>query len=602
MIKLYLDIETYSSVDLKAVGVYRYVESPDFSIDLCSYAFDDDPVKTLEDEDIWQLQPYIEDPSILKVAHNAAFERICFSTFFDYKGYMDPAMFHDTMAVAGVRGYPKSLKPLAKALGAEEKDEAGTALVNFFSKPDRKGQRRFPEDHQEKWAAYVQYNAQDVATLRDVDRRMGDFPVEAERQVYLADQRINDRGMRVDTTLAARAVHVASWNQAQQVAEIQKITGIDNPNSNPQMTEWLRPRVPSLPNLRAETVQALLSGPLPDDVRRVLELRQELALIASKKFQAALNGVCGDGRIRGQFRYFGAHTGRWTGRGVQPQNLPRERFGTEVEAEAAILDLALGFGADAITLKKLVRPMFLGPFSVVDYSAIEARVIAWLAGEDWALKAFYEGRDIYVETAARMSTPDNQLNRSQGKVAVLALGYNGGVNSLRAMGASGTDNELKALVHQWRRANRNIVSLWSDLEEAFYRGGEAGMLRVRGNDRERHLELPSGRSIVYHGVRFRVENNGRRASFQSPQGFRTDTYGGRLSENATQAVARDVLAAALVRLDKAGYRVVGHIHDEILVETKDLNAVQEIMTEVPDWAEGLPIDGAGFVCRRYKKD
>ena len=298
-----------------------------------------------------------------------------------------------------------------------------------------------------------------------------------------------------------------------------------------------------------------------------------------------------------------------------PSSLVLRRFGWLEEAfkkdgeyddvgeQAALLDLELGLGADAVTLKKLVRPMFTGPFTVVDYSAIEARVIAWLAHEEWALEAFRSGRDIYVETAERMSTRDNKLDRSQGKVAVLALGYNGAVNSLRAMGASGSDADLKKLVYSWRRANANIVQLWDDLDDAFYRGGRAGRLEVVVEDKSRFLVLPSGRSIAYHQVGFKMDQMGRRrATFRSPQGFRTDTYGGRLAENATQAVARDVLAEAIVRLHENERTVVGHVHDEILVEGEDLAGTQQIMVQVPAWAEGLPIDGEGFVCKRYRKD
>lgn len=607
--KLYIDIETYSATDLKA-GVYRYVEDPAFQILMAAWAIDDGPITVaLGSEQILKI-PGLWDADVTKVAHNAQFERVCFSRFQYLLGYrlqwptfIPPEQYHDTMAVAGVKGYPQSLRNLAKSLDAEDKDEAGTTLVTFFCKPNpRKRERNLPEDHPQKWLEFILYCEQDVATLRDVDQRLGGFPTEMERDIYLADQIINDRGIPVDVNLARKAVSVAAANQEIQVAEIKEISGVDNPGSLPQMLGWLRGTGLTVPNLQKETVEKLLSSLLPDDTRRVLELRQELALVASKKFQAALDGVGADGRLRGQFRYFGAHTGRWTGRGVQLQNLPRASLKSETEAEAVILDIHLGLGADAATLKKLVRPMFVGPFTVVDYSAIEARVIAWLASEQWALKAFAEGRDIYVETANRMSTPDNRLNRSQGKVAVLALGYNGGIGSLRAMGASGSDEELQSLVHQWRRANPRIVGLWNLLDESFYRGGEAGLLRVTGSNKERRVELPSGRSIAYHNVSFKVDPQGRRrATFWSPQGFRTDTYGGRLAENATQAVARDILAEALVRLRREGYPVVGHVHDEILVSGDDEVAVREIMTQSPAWAAGMPIDGAGFVCKRYRK-
>ena len=627
MNRLRIDIETYCDLDLKKVGVYRYVEHPSFLILMAAWSLDGGPVRVFTDLDDISDIPGLWDDSVTKVAHNAQFERICFSRLHylnnggetEWPVFLTPEPWHDTMAIAAERGRPQGLDYLAKSLGAEPKDTAGTRLINIFSKPNRFGKRVLPEDRPLDWMDFLLYCAQDVSTLIEVDDALGGWNTETEHRVYITDQLINDRGLLVDVPMARAAVEAARVNEAAHVAEITKITGIANPNSNPQMMDWFARSGFPLENLQKETVEKALSCPLRSEHRRVLELRQELALVASKKFQAALSYSSRDHRLRGQFRFFGAHTGRWTGRGVQPQNLPREAFKApkvpgetdqengdraEALAEAAILDLKMGNGADALTLKKLVRPMFTGPFTVVDYAAIEARVIAWLANETWALEAFSGGRDIYVETADRMSTPDNPLNRSQGKVAVLALGYNGGVVSLRAMGAEGTNDELQKLVHQWRRANPRIVRLWEQLDEAFYRGGSAGpVLSVEGKGNDREIVLPSGRSIAYHQCRFTFDKIGRRrATFASPQGFRADTYGGRLAENATQAVARDLLAEALVRLEDAGHRVVGHVHDEILVEGDvPLDEVTEIMTEVPSWAEGLPVGGAGFTCRRYRK-
>ena len=610
MTKLYIDIETRSRLDIKNTNVYRYVQDADFKILMADFAIDDGPVEHVEGDDILGLRGLIIDPSVTKVAHNAGFERVCFSAALGVDGYLPPEEWHDTMAVAGVRGMPKKLETLAKFLQVSEKDAAGTALINFFCKPNRKGEFNRPEDHIEKWLDFCAYCQQDVVTMREIDLKMGDFPTETERLTSFADQRINDHGLRIDIPMARKAVAAASVNQDAHVREVISITSIENPNSVMQFGGWLQRRGHGLPDLRAETVEKALSGDLPDDVRRVLELRQELALVASKKFQAALSGVCRDGRLRGGFNFYGAHTGRWSGRGAQPQNLPREAFKDETEQEAAITDLLLGLGADALTLKKLVRPMFLLDGSVVDYSAIEARVIAWLAGEDWATEAFFAGRDIYVETANRMSTPGNKLTRFQGKVAVLALGYNGGVNSLRAMGATGSDEDLKKLVYQWRRANPNIVRFWDTLDNAFYRGGDAGhFITVRASTnncpcrQDREIVLPSGRAICYHSVMFKTDQMGhRRATFQAPAGYRTDTYGGRLAENVTQAVARDILAEAILRLHENGVPVVGHVHDEVLTEDPDFPRVQEIMVAPPSWAVGLPIDGAGFVTGRYKKD
>lgn len=602
---------------------YRYAEDPDFAFLMVAWAVDDGPVQVAFTREEINGIPYRHDPDTLKVAHNAAFERICFSRQGrrSVGSYLPPEEWHDTMAIAGEKGYPQSLGKLAVALGVEEKDEAGTALINWFCKPDRNGNFRRPEDHPEKWQRFVEYCRQDVVTLRAVHRKLGGWPNHTERSVYHTDQRINDRGMRLDLELAAAAETTAEDNRLTDELEISAITGVANPGSRDQLMAWFRERsdqeergaaaaypgaVPfDHPNdLQAATVEKLLQQDLPGDVRRVLELRQGLALVAAKKFTAGLLASNSDGRMRGGFRFFGAHTGRWAGKGVQPHNFPREQLATEAETSAAILDVKMGLGADALTLKALVRPMIMGPLTVVDYAAIEARVISWLAGEQWALDAFNDGRDIYVETAGRMGP---QYSRRHGKVAVLALGYNGGVNSLRALGATGTDDELQGIVNTWRSANQRIVRFWKDLETAFRSGGPVGEhLRVESDGGDRAIVLPSGRSIVYHDVhaRWKETQYGRKLGldFQDPRtGFRTSTYGGRLSENVTQAVARDVLAEALVRLEARGYPVVGHVHDEVLVEGSDVPGVTAVMTESPPWAGGLPIAAEGDTCDRYRK-
>lgn len=600
MTTLFIDIETRSRTDLKAAGAYRYAEDPDFRILMAAWAIDDGPVQVaLTDSEIWKI-PGLWNPLVHKVAHNAAFERICFSRFMRLPvgSYLEPEPWHDTMAIASELAYPAKLGPLAVALGAEPKDEAGTRLINMFCVPNRKGEFTTPEEKPEEWAAFIEYCRQDVSTLRDVHNRLGGWPTETERQIYLSDQRINDTGIKVDVDLAKVAREAALENQVEHELEFTALTGVANPSSGPQVQTWIRAQglQEVLPDLRAETVEKALQGTLTPPQRRALEIRQELALVAAKKYSAALAAVNGDGRLRGSFRFYGAHTGRWTGRGVQLHNLPRASLPSEAHTDAAILDLMMGAGADAHTLKALVRPLFTGPFTVVDYAAIEARVIAWLAGEQWALKAFRAGRDIYVETAQRMGG----LTRAQGKVAVLALGYNGAVGSLEAMGAKGSERELLQLVYQWRKANPAIVRFWSALDEAFRDGeGRVGdYVKVTRDGADRAIELPSGRFIVYHDVK-----PDRRITFKNYArgGARTDTYGGRLTENVTQAVARDILGEALVRLHQKDFRVVGHVHDEILVEGGNVKTITRIMTESPSWATDLPIDGEGFVAKRYRK-
>jgi DNA polymerase bacteriophage-type len=608
--KLYIDIETRSRQDLKKVGVYRYAECPDFRILMASWAYDDAPVTTAIGQAAALAVPGLFDPSVEKVAHNAQFERVCFSMA-DGTGWSDPAEWRDTAALAAEYGHPRSLNGVARSVGAPLKDDAGAKLIRLFCMPRRDGGWNDETTHPMEWLDFIAYCEQDVETLREVDRRLGDWPTPMERRIWDADQRINDNGIRIDADMARLAEQASLGNTGEMMRESIELTGLANPNSVQQLGRWLGEQGYPLPNLRAETVEAALAGELPPVVRQVLEMRLDLALASSSKYATGLAVVSPDERIRGSLRFHGAHTGRWSGRGLQPQNLPRAAFKTEHETEAAILDLKMGLGADPQTLKKLVRALFTGPFTVVDYAAIEARVIAWLAGEEWALQAFRDGRDIYVETAQRMGG----LTRSQGKVAVLALGYNGAVNSLRAMGAEGDDEELLALVVQWRRANKRIVKFWEVMQNALEEGGRVGPhIKVTRHGGTVKIHLPSGRALHYHNMRW-SRYHVKDAVTGKPkvkEGWRYDdptgqypyigTYGGRLTENVTQAVARDIMGEALVRLLDAGYAVAAHVHDEILVEGEhDVDTISKIMCEVPDWAAGLPVDGEGFSCQRYRK-
>lgn len=627
--KFYFDLETKSRVNLKKSSAYRYVSDPDFEILMLAWAFDDDPVQiTTDPSEMQELLPHITGSDVEKVTHNSNFERLCMSSFAGLPEgtYIHPRHWRDTQALAGIHGYPQKLEQLAGWLEGEQKDPAGSALIRLFCVPNStnrktasggtnpKGSFNRPEDFPEEWEQFKAYCVQDVETLRDVERSLPDWPSTMERNIEISSNLINDRGILVDVPLARQAVEIGETNGMVQELEIQKLTGVANPNSGPQMLKWLGSAGHPLPNLQAQTVADTLADGVEDPtVQRVLELRQELALVAAKKYEAALVRVNKDNRLRGAFQYFGAHTGRWAGRGVQLQNLPRETIGggelDGAELDSAILEAVASVmdtgEADAITLKALVRNMFIGPFTVVDYAAIEARVISWLAGEAWALEAFEKGRDIYVETGQRMGG----MSRSEGKVAVLALGYNGGIGSLKAMGAQGSDAHLQNLVSQWRSANPNIVQFWRDLDEAFRVGGEAGRISVERDGETRRVFLPSGRAVVYHGVKQRWAENrwGKRSrivSFKDPakNGLREDTYGGKLSENVTQAVARDVLGEALVRLTRANYRIVGHVHDEILIEGEvPVAEIEKIMIESPKWAEGLPLAAAGFSAPRYRK-
>lgn len=607
---LWLDIETFSEADLKKVGVYAYAADPSFEILFCWWTTDGvDYHLAVGAEEISEI-PGLWDVGVTKVAHNAPFERVCFSELLRlladivdapvHEPYLDPdpETWLDTAGWAAALGLPRSLDKLAKALGIDPKDSAGTRLINTFCKLVR-GKRIRPEDKPLEWIEFLEYGRQDVVTLYEAHQALiaeGEW-TESEREIYYVDQIINDRGVAVDVETARAAVEAGSENQLAASEELCELLGIANANSVVQIGATLREVAGvDLPNLQAETIeQALRRDDLTDTGRRALELRQELALSAAKKFAVMVDAQV-DGRLRGSFRYHGAHTGRWAGALWQPHNLPRHMA---ENPEAVIADLLMGLGASPLDLKGTIRSVILLNGVVVDYSAIEARIIGWYAGETWLLDAFRAGKDVYVEQAALMGP---QYSRSHGKVATLALGFQGAVGALQVMGATGTEEELLAQVKAYRKTNPNIVQFWYDLDEAFKRGGEAGRIYVeRFGDRRQHRKmfLPSGRALTYRSV---AVNSDGEISFTDHRGVRTYTYGGRLAENATQAGARDILAAALVRLHNAGYEIVGHVHDEAMVQnTTDVERVSEIMCELPDWAEGLPLAAEGGFMRRYRK-
>lgn len=623
MTKVYLDIETRSRQNLKKVGVHRYVTCPDFRILMCSWAVGDEG-KTFTDLDeqrmVDRLLEFEGDSSVVFVAHNAHFERTCFGSRI---GTPDPRRWHDTMAVAGERGLPMSLAGAADTLGCTPKDSAGKALINLFCKPRRDGGFNDHSTHPLEWLDFIAYCEQDVDTMREIDLKMGGFPSPMESRVWVVDQKVNDRGIEVDLELASVATAAVEANKARQRESIELLTGIVNPGSTPQMMRWAEEQGLPMQNCQADTILGLRqSGTLTYDQATALELRGEYALISYGKFGTAL-ATAVDGRIRGGLNFFGAHTGRWSGSGVQLQNLPRQSFDNDVDAAMAIDDLLTTGTADPQDLKRMVRSMFVGPLTVFDYASIEARVIAWMAGERWALEAFLAGRDIYIETMNRMGLK----SRFQGKVAVLALGYQGSIGSLRALMGTGAylsadgaivqydtlkearaagadpyipDEVLLRMVRRWRKTNSRIVDFWYTLDDAIAEGGRIGpQVRIRRKNKSMAVDLPSGRSIFYHGL---SQASGGEWSYKNRNGMRVGLYGGRLAENITQAVARDLLAEALVRLDDAGYPIVLHVHDEVVLEgAHDLATIESIMTEVPKWAKGLPIAAGGYTCLRYRK-
>lgn len=590
---LFLDYETRSRVDLRKSNVYAYCECPDFQVLMCAWAFGDDPVQLTEgsEETASVLGDWLRDPTVTKVAHNANFERVVTSRLLGVAGYLDPEPWVDTAALAVENGLPRSLDDLAKALGAEEKDSAGTRLINLFSKPNRKGEFVSPADKPAEWQDFAAYCRQDVATLRDIWSKLPSWPTEHERQLWIEDARINDRGLLIDLELADAAIEADKTNREEFSAELRKLLDIENPGSTQQMLAGLKSIGIDLPNLQAATV----AGAYEKTPHRALELRQALSLSAAKKFSAAKLNVCRDRRIRGAFKFFGAHTGRWSGgAGLQPQNLPRD---TVPDPRAAALDVQLFHRAEPKTLKALVRHMLTGPFTVCDYSAIEARVLAWLAGERWVLDAFMAGRDIYQETADRAGG----LTRQQGKAMVLGCGFVGSHNALRRVGAEGSDEELKELVTLWRRANPKIVRFWSKLERAYLYGGQAGPIEVQKTSSARRVVLPSGRALVYRGVQIVRSRFGEPELLWHSGRGEVRVWPGISVENVTQAVARDLLADALVRMS-GPYNIVGHIHDELIAGGEyDVQQMEADMCLPPDWAPGLPLAAEGTVMMRYQK-
>lgn len=653
---LFIDFETYSSVNLRDCGAYPYMASPDFAPLIMTYRYGVDGQTKIaqgEAEIKWALRGLNEREHVTFVAHNANFERQVLSRIFDYApgAFIPPERFIDTMAMGRSLGFPGSLADLARALHVEEKDSAGTALIQLFCVPSKKtGRAATPEERPEEWAAFCRYAIQDVDTMVEVytalTTRYGGFP-KGEREVWNADQRINDRGILVDAELAVRCMDIAAVVKDLHLRHMGVISGLANPNSTAQVVAWVNRRLVEagvmegqndipvfrdtgapLKSVDKASVAYLLSRTdLPRDVRTFLEERAASNAASVAKFKAMTNRLGVDNRVRGTIQYFGAHTGRWAGRGVQLQNLPSVTAGDD-EKTQAFVDRVMNEPAENFSiseLKPLIRGALMAPagqtLTVCDYSAIEARVLAWLAGEEWVLEAFRAGRDIYIETAARMfHVPYEEARplRKKGKVAVLALGYGGGINALKAMGAEGTDAELEEIKQTYRAANPRIARFWADLDRAMRnrsgRVGEYISIHPKANGLVT-IKLPSGRELFYHKLHFRTVNKFDKEvealHFLDPKSHRAviPTYGGRLTENVTQAVARDVLAHALVNLDKENVPVVAHVHDEVIAEGGvTVERMKELMGAgvgnplAPPWSEGLPLAAEGYYCARYRKE
>lgn len=639
---LSIDIETFSKASLPSVGVYRYAADESFEILLFAYAVDGGEVQIVDlargEQIPGDVLDALEDPGVVKSAFNAAFERVCLSAHLGHR--LDPEGWRCSMVWASFAGVPLDLAGVAKALHLEtEKMGEGKNLIRYFSLPAKPTkanggrERNLPEHAPDDWETFKAYCKRDVEVELAITKRLHAMPMPArEWDNYWDDQRINDRGVRIDADLATAAVDADNTGRASALERMRELTRVDNPASVTQLLAWLRSQGLQIDSLAKADVAAALEGALEGDVAEVLALRQEMAKSSVKKYERMLACRCPDGRAHGLLQFMGAgRTGRWAGRLVQVQNLPRQSI-SDLEAAA---DLVRTGHADMIetlwgsapqVLSELIRAAFVAEpgsrFLVADYSAIEARTIAWLAGEQWVLDLFEAGGDIYCETGTRMFRQVVEKHsplRQRAKVAVLACGYQGGVGALKTMGGEKlglSEDEMADIVAAWRAANPKIAQLWWDINAATIAVIKDGGARAVGRIRLAHdkgaliITLPSGRPLVYPSPRIGENRFGGESITHMGVGVnrkwgRIETYGGKLTENIVQATARDILAHAIARLERSGYPVVMHIHDEVVTEVPEgRGSVEELcalMSQAPPWADGLPLAAEGFESTYYRK-
>ena len=649
---LAIDLETYSSNNIK-YSVYKYVEAPDFEILLFAYAFDDDPVRvvdlaqgeTLPDD----VKAALYDKDVIKTAFNANFEINCLRKYFPD---LPEEQWECDRILSLYNSYPPHLAAVAKAMHFDEdrqKDTRGKALIRYFCLPCKPTKanggrtRNYPKDAPDKWDIFKEYNRQDVVVERAIrDKLVNLRPPDFEHENWLIDQAINRNGIMVNQALVDNAIRLSGEYREKLLARATEITGLDNPNSPLQVKGWLEERLGcAVDSLSKAAVADMLTGDLPEDVREMLTIRQKISKSSIKKYDAMRMAACQDSRIRGMFQFYGAaRTGRFAGRIVQLQNLPRNSMPDLDLARSMILDgdldtMELCYDDVQDVLSQLIRTALEAPpgkrFIVADFSAIEARVIAWLAGEEWEMKAFAEGKDIYCATASAMfgvPVVKHGVNgelRQKGKVAVLACGYGGGIGALKAMGADKmglTDDELQTVVRKWREASPHIVKLWADVENAAMNAVSGIPTTIKQKNLHFHVEddalyidLPSGRHLVYLHPHLGQNRFGSDAIlYTGLGGSKTtagrwgtlETYGGKLSENLVQAIARDCLCAAMKRLTDAGYKICAHIHDEVILEMPEgkgsLDDAVRIMCQNESWNEGLVMNADGFEAKYYQKD
>ncbi|WPP07064.1 DNA polymerase [Limosilactobacillus fermentum] len=644
MKQISIDIETYSSTNLNQTGVYRYADSNDFELLLFGYATDFGPVKVVDLTQGEKIPPQIvealDDPNIIKSAFNAQFERVCLSRFVGH--HLKPVGWHCSRVWSATLGLPLSLRDVGTVLGLpRQKITAGKELVHYFCTPckptksNQKRTRNFPYHAPDKWQQFKQYNQRDVEVEMEITQKLEHFPVpQNEWENYWMDQDINDRGIQIDQQLVNNAIKCQNIFHDQYLQTAKELTELANPNSPLQLKGWLHQQGIKTDSLSKASVTQLLQT-TTGTVHQVLALRQLLSKSSVKKYLAMQKAMCQDGRVHGLLQFYGANrTGRWAGRLVQVQNLPRNSMPDLEEARELVKQgnaaaLAMLYDSVPDVLSQLIRTAFIPSkghhFYVADFSAVEARVIAWLSGEEWRQAAFAKNEDIYCASASQMfgvPVVKHGVNgelRQKGKIAELALGYGGSIGALKAMGATKlglTEDELPPLVQMWRTASPNIVQFWWDIDRAakecikthlsqtthgmkfIYRSG-CMFLKLRSN---RYLCYPQPKidtnrfgseSITFMGIN------------PVKKWDRIETYGAKLVENIVQATSRDLLAEAMRRLEADGNPVVMHIHDEAVIDAptdRSLDTMVSIMTEVPAWADGLILNAAGFVSDFYKKD
>lgn len=646
MKNLSIDIETYSPVNLAKSGVYRYCDTPEFEILLFGYSADGGPVQVVDltagEQLPQEIHESLTDPTVTKWAFNAQFERVCLSHFLGLPTgtYLDPDSWRCTMVWAATLGLPLSLEGVGAVLRPEkQKLKEGKDLIRFFCTPGKAKDgsiiRHYPQYATGKWETFKAYNLRDVETEMAIQEKLSHYPVpESEWVNYHLDQRINDRGVLIDRTLVSQAIRCDTEFKRTHMEQAREVTGLENPNSPVQLKAWLSEQGVEAESLSKATVAELLKE-ADGEVEVALSLRQELAKSSVKKYTAMDMVACSDNRARGLIQFYGANrTGRYAGRLVQVQNLPQNHLPDLDTVRSLIRNgdfqaVEMLYESVPLVLSELIRTAFIPKpgcrFFVADFAAIEARVIAWIAGEHWRQEVFSSGGDIYCASASQMfgvPVEKHGVNghlRQKGKIAELALGYGGSVGALKAMGALNyglTEDELKPLVDSWRQANPHICRFWWDVDTAAktcvkdYKTAETHGIRFIYRGGMMFIVLPSGRKLTYvkpkMGTnRFGSESVTYEGVGEQKKWLRLESYGPKFVENIVQATARDILAEAMLRLEAAGYRIVMHVHDEAVIEAPadaSLEEIAAIMGQTPSWADGLLLRADGYVCDFYKKD